>query len=211
MVNLVKTPWWLKVLLPKELIWEMPAAEKPAVYLTFDDGPHPTATPFVLDQLDAYQARATFFCIGKNVVEQPDIYKKLLDKGHTVCNHTNNHMNGWKTDDATYIDNINQASKLINSRSLRPPYGRIKYSQVKKLSATIPIWKIYMWTVLSMDFDKTVTPQQCAKNVTDNLTPGAIVVFHDSTKAWENMSFALPEVLQFCQKNNWELKALPQY
>jgi peptidoglycan-N-acetylglucosamine deacetylase len=203
-----KTPWWLKKLY-RNLIWDMPASEN-SIYLTFDDGPHPEITPYVLQQLAMYNAKATFFCIGKNVVEHPDVFQSIVLAGHTVGNHTHNHMNGWSTAEDTYLANIQQAETYIKSRLFRPPYGRIKMAQAKRLLNDNPAWKIYMWDVLSADFDTTITPQQCADNVIENLQPGAIVVFHDSEKARERMEYALPQVLAFCKKNNWILKALPE-
>ena len=202
-----KTPWWLKKLY-RNLIWDMPAGDN-SVYLTFDDGPHPEITPYVLEQLAAYNAKATFFCIGKNVVEHPEIYQLILSAGHAVGNHTHNHLNGWNTADNIYMANIQQAATYINSRLFRPPYGRIKMAQAKKLLNDNPAWKIYMWDVLSADFDTTITPQQCADNVMTNIQPGSIVVFHDSEKARERMEYALPLVLEFCKTNNWTFKVLP--
>jgi peptidoglycan/xylan/chitin deacetylase (PgdA/CDA1 family) len=205
----VKTPAWLKRLFPKELCWHMPVDE-PAVYITFDDGPHPTATPFVLEQLRAYNAKASFFCIGKNVLEQPEIFRQIMAEGHTIGNHTHNHLNGWKTETATYLENVQQASQNINAHILRPPYGRIKISQAKALINATPAWTVYMWDVLSADFDTDITPQTCLDNVINNIEPGSIVVFHDSQKAWERMSYALPRVLEYCREKNWQVKALPQ-
>jgi len=207
----VKTPKWLPQLFPKELIWKMPPEEEPAVYLSFDDGPHPVATPFVLDLLKQHKAKATFFCIGKNVVEHADLYQRILEEGHTVGNHSHNHMNGWKTDNHSYLSNIFKAGKHIQSRNFRPPYGRIKMSQAKRLSAGRRPWHIYMWDVLSGDFDTQISPEQCLQFVLENLEPGSIVVFHDSEKAFPRMSYALPRVLQYCEEKNWKLKALQHY
>jgi len=205
----VKTPEWLPRLFPKELIWEMPAGKKPSVYLTFDDGPHPEATVFTLDILKKFDAKASFFCIGKNVKEQPGIYRRILDEGHTIGNHTNNHLNGWKTNNHTYLSDVYQAGKLITSRNFRPPYGRIRMSQARRLSKGRSPWRIYMWTILSGDFDIKLSPQECLENVVNNLRPGAIVVFHDSAKAWPRMNYVLPKVLDFCKEKNWQLTALP--
>jgi len=205
----VKTPRWLKKLFPPEMIWDIPYESDPAVYLTFDDGPHPTATPFVLEQLEKYDAGATFFCVGNNVARYPDVYTRLQKSGHTTGNHTYNHINGWKTTNSHYLKNIEQAGKHIHSRLFRPPYGRIRLSQFRKLKRKDPRWKIYMWDVLSADFDRDITPQQCLDNVLSNIRPGSIVLFHDSEKAWERMNFALPHVLEYCRKQNWKMKALP--
>ncbi len=187
----------------------MPIDDDPAVYITFDDGPHPAATPFVLEQLEKYNALATFFCVGNNVTRYPEIYKQLLEKGHTTGNHTYNHLNGWRTDTDVYIKNIEKAKEQINSMLFRPPYGRIKISQFRKIRQNNPGWNICMWDILSGDFDKGITSQQCLDNVLANINPGSIIVFHDSEKAWERMSYALPYVLEYCQKQGWKMKALP--
>lgn len=206
----IKAPWILSKLLYSRLIWKIPATQEPCVYLTFDDGPHPTATPFVLEQLRKYDAKATFFCIGKNVVEHTHIYNQLLVEGHTVGNHTHNHLNGWQTSTDDYINNIRLAGEHINSRLFRPPYGRISRRQINRLQkSTIP-YHIYMWDVLSGDFDISISPQQCLDNVINNIEPGSIIVFHDSQKAWDRMSYALPKVLDYCKSQGWQLKALPQ-
>ena len=205
----VKTPQLLKMVFPGGLLWKMPPAQEPTVYITFDDGPHPTATPFIMQQFEKYNAQATFFCIGKNVLLYPDIYKQLIEKGHRVANHTHNHLNGWKTDDDTYLENIKTAAQYIDSNLFRPPYGLIKRSQVKKIKQHYPTWKICMWDVLSADFDTTITAQKCMENVLTHIRPGSIVLFHDSDKAWPRMSYALPHVLEYCKKQKWKIKALP--
>lgn len=189
----------------------MPTTNEPTVYLTFDDGPHPKATPFVLDQLKAFNATGTFFCIGKNVTAHPAIYERIIAEGHNVGNHTHNHLNGWKTGDADYIDDIQKASGYIDSTLFRPPYGRIKQSQIKSLQdSTSPPFSIYMWSILSGDFDTKITPLHCTDNVLKNIQPGHIIVFHDSEKAWDRMSYALPKVLEYCSSKNWLIKSLPK-
>ncbi len=206
--------WLLKRLYPSSFVWDIPTKEK-ELYLTFDDGPHETATPFVLDQLKQFNAKATFFCIGKNVIEQPQIYRRILDEGHRVGNHTHNHLNGWKAENKTYLANIFEASKHIDSDLFRPPYGRIKKFQAKLLtapnsaSANAHLYKIIMWSVLSADFDKSITPQKCLDNVVLNAKPGSIILFHDSTKAWDRMSFALPKTLAFYSNAGYSFKSLP--
>ncbi len=214
----VKAPWIFKKLRPS-LLWQKPADTK-VLYLTFDDGPHPTATPFVLDQLKQYNAKATFFCIGKNVVEQPAIYSRILEEGHRTGNHTFNHLNGWKTDNKTYLNNILEASKYIDSNLFRPPYGRVTKFQQKIITGTkdslqtsnfehpIPNFNIIMWTVLSGDFDVQLSPQRCLQNVILNSKAGDIIVFHDSTKAWERMSFALPKVLEHFSREGYRFELL---
>jgi len=206
MFYLTKTPAILKAIY-SSCIWNMPAGTN-AVYLTFDDGPHPEATPFVLDQLKKYDAKATFFCIGKNVIEQPAIYQRILEEGHSVGNHTHNHLNGWKTGTDKYIENVLLAREYIQSSLFRPPYGRITPFQIRMLKKQIPGAKIIMWDILSGDFDLDINGEACVQNVVFKLKPGSIVVFHDSTKAWDRMSYALPRVLEFCKKRQYELRAL---
>ena len=205
----VKTPHWLKRLLPKELIWDIKNDNPNTVYITFDDGPHPIATMFALEQLEQYNAYATFFCVGENVSKYPDVYQQILDKGNNTGNHTYNHMNGWKTSNNVYINNIDKAGKLIKSNLFRPPYGRIKYSQIRKLKQINPDTKICMWDILSGDFDKNITPQQCTDNVLHSLEPGSIIIFHDSEKAYERMKFALPKVLEYCKNNGLKISPIP--
>ena len=205
----VKTPGWLPRLFPKELVWKMQSGT--SVFLTFDDGPHPDVTPFVLDQLKEHGAKASFFCIGKNVAEHPEIYHRIIQEGHTIGNHTQNHLNGWKQENHTYLNNILQASRYIDSRNYRPPYGRIRMSQVRRLSKGRKPWRIYMWDILSGDFDQELTPEQCLSNVISNLEPGSIVVFHDSVKAFPRLKYVLPEVLRYCKTKSWQLQALPSY
>ncbi|MBX2906109.1 MAG: polysaccharide deacetylase family protein [Taibaiella sp.] len=203
----VKTPRWLKRILPHGMVWEI--ADRNAVYLTFDDGPNPSVTPFVLAQLEQYNAKATFFCVGNNVARYPEVFKAVKAAGHTTGNHTYNHLNGWHTSSAHYLRNIAQADKHIESRLFRPPYGRIKLTQYRKLLRRYPDWKVYMWDILSGDFDTSITGQQCLTNVLEALEPGSIVVFHDSDKARERLEVALPGVLKYCRDRAWEMKALP--
>ena len=186
----------------------MPTKQK-ELYLTFDDGPHETATPFVLDQLKQYDAKATFFCIGKNAKMYPRIYQRILDEGHAVGNHTFDHLNGWKTKNELYINNIKKAAEYINSKLFRPPYGKISPS-ISKLIRRKLGYKIIMWSVLSADFDEKLSPQKCAKYVLLNAKPGSIIVFHDSTKAWERMSYALPETLNYFAANGFCFKTINQ-
>ncbi|NII23842.1 polysaccharide deacetylase family protein [Pseudoflavitalea sp. X16] len=201
MFYFVKTPWLLKKLYSR-CTWHIPSREK-TIYLTFDDGPHPTVTPYVLDVLQQYKAKATFFCIGKNVVEHPAIYRRILDEGHRTGNHTHNHLNGWKVKNDQYINNIIEAAKHIDSNLFRPPYGRITQFQVKILSG-IAAYKgsgrnlqIIMWDVLSGDFDQSLSAETCTVNVINKTRPGSIVVFHDSEKAFPRMKDALPRMLKY--------------
>jgi peptidoglycan/xylan/chitin deacetylase (PgdA/CDA1 family) len=201
---LVTTPWWLRKVSAPGLTWNIPVNNN-EVFLTFDDGPHPEITPFVLDCLRQYNAKATFFCIGKNVKQYPKVYKQVIDEDHKVANHTYNHLNGWKTKDAEYINDIVLAKNIIDSKLFRPPYGRISRFQAQQLKS---IFKIVMWSVLSADFDVALDGKQCYKNVVDNVKGGSIVVFHDSEKAFPRLEYALPEVLKFLTDKGYKLKAV---
>lgn len=204
---LIKTPWWLRGLYPG-LTWRIPGREK-ILYLTFDDGPHETATPYVLDQLQRFGAKATFFCIGKNVATYPDIYQRILAEGHAVGNHTQHHVNGWKVSDEVYLNEVQLAATLIHSDLFRPPYGRIKRSQQKKLQNQYPQLQTIMWDVLSADFDEQLTGEACLGYVVYHSKPGSIIVFHDSAKAWNRMQYALPRVLEHFSKEGYVFKTIP--
>jgi peptidoglycan-N-acetylglucosamine deacetylase len=204
----VKTPWWLKKIYPS-YIWHIETKAR-TVYLTFDDGPHEKVTPFVLDELKKYNAKASFFCVGKNVAAYPAIYKRILDEGHTTGNHTNNHLNGWKTDDAQYLGDVGEAAKYIDSSLFRPPYGRIRSFQAKNIPAAMKNQsaKIIMWDVLSGDFDDRITKDQCLENVILNVRPGSIVVFHDSGKAYPLLEYCLPRTLEFLSAKGFHFEGL---
>jgi len=204
----VKTPWWLKKLYPHRL-WSVATKEK-IIYLTFDDGPHPVATTFVLDELKKYNAKATFFCIGKNVVDHPSIYKRIIDEGHTTGNHTQTHPNGWKTKTPLYLADVAEASTHIQSNLFRPPFGRIKSSQVKGIAEAMKnkSAKIIMWDVLSGDFDESLSKEKCLKNVISNSDEGSIIVFHDSEKAFSTVEYVLPATLQFFTEKGYIFRSL---
>ena len=202
---LVKTPWWLRALYPT-LIWQIPTKEK-VIYLSFDDGPHETATNFVLDTLAKFNAKASFFCIGKNVQKYPAIYQRIINEEHAVGNHTQHHANGWKVSDEIYFEEIEQAAASIKTNLFRPPYGRIKRAQIDTIT-NMP-FQIIMWSVLSGDFDLNLSPEACCNNVKKHAKSGSIVVFHDSTKAWERMSYALPMVLAHFSNLGFRFEAIP--
>jgi peptidoglycan-N-acetylglucosamine deacetylase len=185
--------------------WEVPGASN-KIYLSFDDGPHPIATPFVLDQLALYKAKASFFCIGKNVLDQPDLYTRIIAEGHSVGNHTMHHKNAWHTDSATYLHDISAAENCISSRLFRPPYGKLRKSQGRALINAG--WEIVMWTVLSGDFDTQKTPSDCWENVRKHTRPGAIVLFHDSEKAWPRMKEVLPKTLDYFSSEGYTFEQL---
>lgn len=179
-----------------------------SVYITFDDGPHPVATPYILEMLNKYNAKATFFCIGKNVSEYPHIYEQIIRQGHAVGNHTQNHVNGWKTDNFPYFKNVGEAAKNIQSNLFRPPYGRITHAQTIGIKKLFPKMKIIMWDVLSGDFDTKITPEKCLQNVIQTTQPGSIIVFHDSDKAWDRLQYALPRFLEYCKEKKWKMKKI---
>jgi peptidoglycan/xylan/chitin deacetylase (PgdA/CDA1 family) len=204
---LIKTPFWLRCIY-RSCTWRMPSREK-VLYLSFDDGPHPIATPFVLEQLAIYNAKASFFCIGKNVQLYPSIYSEIIAANHTVGNHTQNHMNGWENTTTAYLKEIQEANQSISSTLFRPPYGRIKFAQIKALRSRSDLpQNIVMWDVLSGDFDTRISGETCAHNVIQSARPGSIIVFHDSAKAMDRLSIALPKVLAHFSNLGYQFKAL---
>lgn len=199
-----KTPAIVEYLFPKR-IWRMPNEER-ALYLTFDDGPHPRITNNVLDLLAKYNAQATFFCIGHRVMDHPDVYQRLISDGHAVGNHTHHHFNGWKTSDDEYVNDIRQAQAYIDSNLFRPPYGRMSGSQFKQVD-----WigmKTIMWTILTGDYEKSLSKEDCAKRTLSNMGHGAIYVFHDSEKAESNMMYALSALLEAGTQQGYNFKKL---
>ncbi|HLR38491.1 MAG TPA: polysaccharide deacetylase family protein [Chitinophagaceae bacterium] len=208
MAYFTRTPAWMRAL-HKKGIWKLNPAEK-TVYLTFDDGPNPDTTPFILEELKKYDAKATFFCVGENVVKHPDLFQEIFDEGHTIGNHTHNHLKGSNTQTETYVENVLEAKKHIPSFFFRPPYGRIKSKQVKALQEKIPKLKIIMWDILSGDFDPERSPQKCLQEVLFKFRSGSIIVFHDSNKAWERMSYVLPRMLEHFSKKGYRMDVLPK-
>jgi peptidoglycan/xylan/chitin deacetylase (PgdA/CDA1 family) len=202
-----KTPAWLRWCYPKR-IWQIETIE-PVLYLTFDDGPHHTATPFVLDTLARYNAKATFFCIGKNVERYPDLYQRLREEGHQVGNHTHHHVNGWKTSVDSYLAEIEKASQYITSSLFRPPYGRITSKQAAALSQkNRGEYKIVMWDLLSGDFDTRLSGEDCLSICKKRLSPGSIIVMHDSEKAWPRLSVMLPQLIEYAIGRGYNFKII---
>lgn len=187
-------------------IWNVPSREK-VLYLTFDDGPHPEATAFALEELKKYNASATFFCIGKNVEQHGQMYSRILNEGHKTANHTFNHLNGWKTDDKKYFEDILQAKRYIDTDLFRPPYGRISKLQLKYLTEKFRM-KVIMWSVLSGDFDLSISAETCLKNVLTSAKKGSIIVFHDSEKAFEKIKYVLPKVLEIFSEKGYRFDKL---
>jgi peptidoglycan/xylan/chitin deacetylase (PgdA/CDA1 family) len=200
---LVKTPELLKPL-AKDFLWHIDSSNK-EVYFTFDDGPTKGVTEEALDILARYNAKATFFCLGKNAEAHPEIMMRLIHDGHTIGNHTFNHPDGWKTPTIAYLRNVVEAKKHIASNLFRPPYGRITPAQVTALKKQ---FTLVMWDVLSADFDTTKNPEQCLEHVVKHVTSGSIVVFHDSVKARTNMLYALEGSLDFLTREGYIFRAL---
>lgn len=209
-----KTPGFVKTLFPN-FIWNINTNNK-TLYLTFDDGPTPEITNWVLGTLKPYDAKATFFCIGNNIEKHPDIFQNIVNNGHAIGNHTYNHLKGWKHKTATYTEEVKQTQELIDStinnqqskiyKLFRPPYGKFKTKQSKAIQNLG--YKIILWDVLSYDWDKSVTEDDCLKNVLSSAKEGSIVVFHDSVKASKNLKFVLPKVLEYYSKKGYVFKAL---
>ena len=172
-------PGIIQRLFPRR-VWQIAEKEKVA-YISFDDGPHERITPIVLQMLDRYGAKASFFCIGDRVHKHPECFAEITAAGHAVGNHTQHHLNGWKTDTDQYLEDVRKADEKIGSKMFRPPYGRMTGKQFRKLEAEG--YSIIMWTILSGDYDRQLSPESCAQRVLKNLRPGSIILFHDSEKA----------------------------
>ncbi|WP_285058976.1 polysaccharide deacetylase family protein [Pedobacter ginsengisoli] len=203
---LIKSPLLLKWYYPS-LTWHKNRNDK-VIYLTFDDGPIPDVTAFALKTLKAFNAKATFFCIGDNINKHPEIFENIKNEGHSIGNHTFNHLKGWSTPDEIYLKNFQKCQELTKTHLFRPPYGRIKKSQITKLLTVHPDMQIVMWDVLSGDFDISLDPQKCFKNVVKHTGNGSIVVFHDSIKAYDRLRYALPRVLQHFTQQGYHFESL---
>jgi peptidoglycan-N-acetylglucosamine deacetylase len=190
-----RTPFFLPRLFPSSLIWRFSETER-ELYLTFDDGPVPGPTDFVLETLRKYNVTATFFCIGDNIAKHPDVYARIMAAGHATGNHTFNHVNGWKTPNDLYLDNIRRCDEVLQMQPerplFRPPYGRIRWSQIRELQT----YRIIMWDVLSIDYEKNLTTENCFARSVQVTRPGSIIVFHDSFKAEKNMMYTLPRYIE---------------
>lgn len=188
------------------LTWKMKKAEKPTLYLTFDDGPHPEITPWVLDTLAEFQAKATFFCVGANVEKYTDVYRRILDEGHAVGNHTHHHLKGWEVSNEAYFQDIDACAQLVDSKLFRPPYGKITPSQALKLRRDG--YKIIMWSVLSRDFEPDLNIEESINAVRQSSDNGSILVYHDSLKAEKNLRDMLPEILAHFHKQQFVFATL---
>jgi len=197
-------PFFYRVLFPKAN-WRKKIKGEKVVYLTFDDGPIPEITPWVLDLLDEYDIKATFFCVGDNVRKHPNVYKMVLDRGHHVGNHTFNHIQGIKTRTKNYLQNAQLASEYIVSDMFRPPHGHIRFRQYFKLRKH---YRIIMWDLVTRDYSKVMTPERVFDNVKKYVRDGSIIVFHDSLKAEKNMKYALPRSIEWLKEQGYTFKLL---
>ncbi|WP_156308428.1 polysaccharide deacetylase family protein [Sphingobacterium endophyticum] len=202
-MHFVRPIFILNYIYPKA-IWRK-EKEKNNIYLTFDDGPIPEITPWILDCLKEHQVKATFFCVGENIKKNPEIFDRILAEGHAVGNHTYNHLRGWDNEDQTYFQNIEKCEKLTNSKLFRPPYGRAKKSQMNVLAQD---YKIIMWDVLTGDYDPKISPEKCYKNCVNYTRNGSIIVFHDNIKAIENVKYALPKSIKQLLRKGYRFETL---
>ncbi|MBN1413641.1 MAG: polysaccharide deacetylase family protein [Bacteroidales bacterium] len=198
-----RTPYLVKKIY-YHLTWDLPGYTN-TVYLTFDDGPAPEVTGQVLEHLKKYDARATFFCIGRNTERYPDLYNRIRSEGHAVGNHTYSHLNGMKTKNVDYFNDIQLAQTFTPSDLFRPPYGMIRPSQIRHLRK---LFTIIMWSVMSYDYDPDVTKEKCLSNILTNVRPGSIVVFHDSLKASEKVLYVLPRLLEFLKEKKYRCDSI---
>jgi len=202
-MQIAKTPKIAKKVFSR-LTWSEDTDEK-IIYLTFDDGPTPKITVWILKELAKYNAKATFFCLGKNVVLYPKLLDYILCEEHSVGNHTYSHVNAWKTKKEKYLNDIKSCEKVFHSKFFRPPYGKLKPGIRTKI---LENYKIIMWDVMSYDFDKDVSEENCYQNVIKNTKKGSIIVFHDSKKAEKNMKASLPRVLKYFSNKGYEFRGL---
>lgn len=191
-------PLWGKV------IWRKDPSKK-VIYITFDDGPVPEVTPLVLDILDSCNVKATFFCVGENVQKNSNTYKQVVTNGHKVGNHTFNHLKGFSVSDLEYYANIEKASKLIDSKLFRPPYGQISLSQIKELKSH---YSLIMWDIITHDYNKNISPETILKTIKKYTRNGSIVVFHDSIKAKQNVLAVLPKAIEYWKNEGYSFGVL---
>jgi len=203
-MDFVRTPGFLKIAF-REITWHIRDTE-PSLYLTFDDGPTPGITARVLEVLSQFRARATFFCIGRNVERHPEIYQQILSAGHATGNHTYSHLKGWFTPDTEYFNDISLAAQFISSKLYRPAYGMITPRQVRYLRQ---FYTIVMWDIMSYDFAYPTSPEKCLNQVIRFAKPGSVIVFHDSVKASEKLLHALPRVLEYYAEKGFTFKSIP--
>lgn len=190
--------------LPSSLLWKVDTSER-KVFITFDDGPEPDLTTEILAILKSYDARATFFCVVENVIRHQETYKKIVESGHSVGNHTCHHLKGWHTPYEEYLEDISQAARFVESKLFRPPYGKITRRQAQALSKD---YQVVMWSVLTRDYDPSVSREKCLETAIHGVEPGAIIVFHDNLKASEKVLYALPRLLEYLRKEGYDAAGL---
>jgi peptidoglycan-N-acetylglucosamine deacetylase len=188
----------------KEIVWNFPDKDK-ELFISFDDGPTEGITQWVLSVLAEYNAQATFFCAGENVENNPKLFKQIISEGHSVGNHGYSHIKGWYTRNKKYFQDVRLASDYINSNLFRPPYGRIKPSQIKHLKKD---FKIVMWDVLTRDYNNNLKQETCLRKTMHLIKPGSIIVFHDTEKAERNLKYVLPEVLKYYSKKGFQFSPI---
>ena len=203
----VKVPNWVQKLIPSAL-WHFPRHEK-VLYLSFDDGPSPELTSWILETLDQWQAKATFFCVGENIDKYPHLYREITLRGHTIGNHSYNHLNGWTTSNKQYFQNVARNAEQTGARLYRPPYGKLKPSQINYLKKH---YQLVYWDVLSGDFDVELSPDDCLQNILRHSRGGSIVVLHDNSKSAKTVNYVLPRLLEYYIERGWELRKIdPNY
>ncbi len=200
----VNPPNLVKRVLNENLIWEIPTKKK-EVYLTFDDGPTKELTGWILNTLNQFNAKATFFCVGNNVRTYPEIYQDIIQNGHSIGNHTFDHLNGWKVRTKEYLRNVIKCSDYVDTFLFRPPYAKIKPLQIEGLKNR---FSIVLWSVMSYDYDQKISVDKCLDNVVNHSKRGSIIVFHDNVKAKENLMYTLPRFLEHLSKKRYSFRAL---
>ena len=203
MLNLIKSPKIIQLLFA-DFLWKIDTDEK-VIYLTFDDGPHPVITPWIIDLMNKYDAKGTFFLIGDAVSKNPDLYQLYKTNGHQVGNHTFTHIKGWQSRKKNYLKEITQCSEVVESSLFRPPFGQINLQSIREIKKQ---YKVVMWDVLSWDFNTKTSAETCLSNVVNNSRKGSIVVFHENEKSMKNIMYVLPKVLEHFTKLGYKFKAI---
>ena len=199
---LVKTPIFIQKIY-SSLTWKIES--KDSIYLSFDDGPDPDVTPWVLDLLKSYDAKATFFCIGENAGRHPDLINQIISEGHSIGNHSYSHISGWTTKTDKYLEDVKKCRNIIDSNLFRPPYGRLKPNQLKNLQEN---YNIIMWDVMCGDFEEQLSNEKCYSNIVDNASPGSIILLHDTKQSFNKLKYVLPKVLDFFKDKSLKLAAI---